>query len=277
MEKVEKPSSSCTLVPSPTLFLLRRGLATKEVDGREPEGKPEGTRKRRSTEGARAFMTLAFNEPKYEIEVSGFRCHACQAEIPCEAHYFSAVFYEEEAFRRRDYCVSCWRASGPASGSAKAPPPAQGAGSSEALVPGKAAAAAEDGVFAFWRARRPPLPSDEPKRVRFDPELLLQFFRRVGGEAGLKENAAEKDQDQTKDNKDNQDNQDEVKFVLALLLIRKKLLTFVSSGNRDGVEWLKLSEKKDPGQVHWVRNPDLNDSRIEKVKDTLGSLLQMRL
>ena len=70
---------------------------------------------------------------------------------------------------------------------------------------------------------------------------------------------------------------DELRLVIALLLIRKKLLTFVSTGAREGVEWLKLAERKDPAQVHWVKNPDLNDARIEKVKDTIGSLLQMQI
>ncbi|MGZ7186022.1 hypothetical protein ACXWN6_09465, partial [Streptococcus pyogenes] len=70
---------------------------------------------------------------------------------------------------------------------------------------------------------------------------------------------------------------DQLRFVLALLLLRKKILSFLSSGTRDGAEWLKLAEKKDPSRCHWVRNPALADAQLEKIKDRLGELLQMQL
>ena len=118
-------------------------------------------------------------------------------------------------------------------------------------------------MFASWRARRPPLASDQPRRLRFDTDVVLEFFRRLGEEAAGAGPAPE--------------DREEVQFVLALLLIRKKVLNFISSLNRDGREVLKLSEKKEPGRVHWVPNPNLNDSQLEKMKDRIGELLQMQI
>jgi len=177
-------------------------------------------------------MTLAYNEPKYQIDAPDFRCQGCEMEIPCEASYFSAVFFEVEAFRRRNYCAACWK-------------------------PGI------DGLFAFWRTRRPALPTDQPKRLRFDTVLVFEFFRRLGEESSAEGPTPEE--------------KDQLRFVLALLLVRKKVFLFGSSYQQNGGEVLKLSEKADPTRVHWVKNPELSDAQLERVKDRIGELLQMQL
>ncbi|MBI4604024.1 MAG: hypothetical protein HY721_18870 [Planctomycetes bacterium] len=182
-------------------------------------------------------MTLAPGEPKYSIDAPDFRCQACSKEIPCETAYLSAVSYEAEGFRRRSYCVACWKPDDP-------------------------------GVFAFWRARRPPLPADKPKRARLDTVLLLDFFRRLGAEAGPEGPAPEE--------------REELSFVISLLLVRKKVLRFENAYPREGVEWLKLVEKpppeaSGPPREHWVKNPEMSDAQLERVKVRIGELLQMQL
>jgi hypothetical protein len=94
--------------------------------------------------------TVAINEPKYTIEPSDYRCAACTAEFPFESPFFSAVFFEGEIFRRRSFCVPCWKK-----------PPENVAG-----------------AFAYWRTKRPS-PQAGPKKLRFDPEMVLEFFRRL--------------------------------------------------------------------------------------------------
>jgi hypothetical protein len=177
-------------------------------------------------------MTLAYNEPKYQIEAPDFRCQGCEKEIACEASYFSAVSFEAEAFRRRNYCAACWKPE-------------------------------IEGVFAFWRTRRPALPTDRPKRIRLDTVLIFEFFRRLGDEPSGEGPTAEE--------------RDQIRFVLSLLLIRKKVLLFGSSYQENGGEVLKLTEKADATHVHWVKNPELNDAQLERVKDRIGELLQMQL
>jgi hypothetical protein len=69
----------------------------------------------------------------------------------------------------------------------------------------------------------------------------------------------------------------DLRYFLALLLIRKKLLVFEGSGSRNGREWLQLIEKADPSQMYEVENPELSDDELERVRDNLGELLQMNV
>lgn len=197
-------------------------------------------------------MTAVYQESKYEIETSDYRCHACSREIACEAAYFSAVFFEAEQFRRKNSCLECWKPAPDADGSP---------------------------VYAFWRTRRPPLPADKPKRMHFDTELILEFFRRLdetaptgdgnvlagasrSGAAGLHPPSSLRA---------------EIRFVLALLLIRKKVLVLESTAERDGCEFLKVSLKRGPKGTHWIKNPNLDAAQLEKVKVKIGELLEMQL
>ncbi|MGQ9589329.1 MAG: hypothetical protein ACUVYA_03430 [Planctomycetota bacterium] len=235
-------------------------------------------------------MTTPYHEPKYPIEAPRFVCTACSKEVPCGAVYYSAVFFEE-AFRRKEYCPSCWTARFPGLGRApaedgkragkrrRAAPAASPEGTREAPPPpALAASGAEAEVFAFWRARRPEGPQERAAKLRFDPDVVLEFFRRLAPrEGGESPRPPQVQEDRAVAEAVPDSERDELRFVLALLLLRKKALSFVSSQNRDGQEWLKLSEKKDPRRAHWVRNPELADSHLEKVRDRIGELLQMQV
>lgn len=237
-----------------------------------------------------AIVTAPYHEPKYPIEAPRFVCTACSKEVPCGTLYYSAVFFDE-AFRRKEYCPSCWIARFP--GLAKTPAedgkrpgkrkrPASAApdeGTPRPLPPpAPTPGGAEAEVFAFWRTRRPEAPQAKATKLRFDPDVVLEFFRRLAPrEGGETPRPPEAEGDPAAPQAVPESERDELRFVLALLLLRKKALSFVSSRNRDGQEWLKLSEKKDPRRAHWVRNPELADSHLEKVRDRIGELLQMQV
>ncbi len=277
-------------------------------------------------------MATAFNEPKYSIEASDYRCLKCEGEIQPETAFYSAVLESEELFRRENYCVKCW--------------PSVSGGSDEAAK-----------LFAFWRSRRPQ-PQAAPRRLRFDPELILQIFRRLAeredaassdgealdlstddvvrdenradargsasdgsvdppvegaasgsrasvepsddagvpasptsaaaGDAGAATNESGGDGDAVVEEGQSEATaaQDlaridateamELKFFLALLLIRKKYLTIQSTVNRDGKETLLLAERKDPERVHAVAHPHLDETRFDRLKQQIGDLLQMQ-
>ena len=61
-------------------------------------------------------MTVTLNE-RFAIEPSDYRCVQCAAEVAVEAPFFSAIFFEGEAFRRRSYCTGCWPATAEPGGS----------------------------------------------------------------------------------------------------------------------------------------------------------------
>lgn len=217
------------------------------------------------------MSTPTFHEPKYAIEAPSFVCAICSQEIPCEGVYFSAVFFEE-AFRRRDYCPTCWGVRFPRLAQPTPEPRKRGG----KAPPEPTQEVIEPDVIAFWRARRPKAPEAKPTKLRFDPEVVLEFFRRLAPRKDKATSAGTQGGDgQTQGLPDAE--RDELRFVLALLLLRRKVLAFASSQIRDGQEWLKLSEKKDPGRHHWVRNPELTDSRLEKLRDRIGELLNMQV
>ena len=111
-----------------------------------------------------------------------------------------------------------------------------------------------EGFFSFWKTRIPP--RDEPPRRFVDDEVLVNFFHRLEGEEEpLKVN---------------------FRFVLALLLIRKKLMTFKSLRREGDSEWLVLHDKAEDRERE-VLNPNLTEEEIGAVTEECGKLLNMRL
>jgi hypothetical protein len=196
-------------------------------------------------------VAVAFNEPRFAIEPSDYRCTSCSAEVPVDAPFFSAVFFEGETFHRRSYCAACW---------VEPPPPAR------------------PEIYAFWRSRRP-APQAAPRKLRFDPELVLEFFRRLGPrvEEPAAGQSGEAAAPQAGESGEGAVGKTRLRLVLALLLLRRKLLVYQSAASREGREWLKLSEKADPSRVHQVENPPQTDAELEEVKTSLGDLLQMEI
>jgi hypothetical protein len=110
-------------------------------------------------------------------------------------------------------------------------------------------------VYCFWRSRLPA--ADEKKELFVSDEMLMAFFGRL---------ACETDPEKVS-----------FRFVLALVLMRKRLLKYDSSRtDEDGGEiWsLRVTGTKD---VVDVTNPHLNEERIEQLSSQIGQILQMDL
>lgn len=109
-----------------------------------------------------------------------------------------------------------------------------------------------EGAFCVWKSR---VPVREKKKVVWvDDEVLVNLFTRLA------------------------DEEDEFKirfrFVLALLLMRKRLLKYEQT-MRDGERehWQMRSVKDPSGGVHLVENPQLSDAQIEAVSAQLRAIL----
>ena len=114
-------------------------------------------------EKADSRMVNVHSETKYAIATSDYRCLECAGEVACEALYYSAVIFGDGVFQRRNYCVGCWKRN-------------------LTPRPGESDTRNRLDAFASWRTRRPAAPSERPKKVRFDPQLGLEFFLRLGQE-----------------------------------------------------------------------------------------------
>jgi hypothetical protein len=109
-------------------------------------------------------------------------------------------------------------------------------------------------VFCYWKTRLPR--PDEKKHIFVDDEMLMAFFERL-----------EKETEQEKIN---------FRFVLALILMRKRRLKYDSSRTEDSKEiWrLRITGEKEFVEV---TNPNLDDEQIEQLTSQIGEILQTDL
>jgi hypothetical protein len=109
-------------------------------------------------------------------------------------------------------------------------------------------------VFCFWKSRL--ASPDEKKQVFVSDEMLMAFFERLATET-----------DAEKVN---------FRFVLALVLMRKRRLKYDATRTDDGREiWcLRVVGEKD---VVEVVNPHLDDEQIELLTAQMGQILQTDL
>jgi hypothetical protein len=109
-------------------------------------------------------------------------------------------------------------------------------------------------VYCFWKSKLPE--PDQKKQMFIDDEMLMAFFARL---------AEEKDQEKLN-----------FRFVLTLILMRKRKLKYDSSKNEDGKEvWkLKIMGSDDYAEVI---NPHLDESQIEELSSQVGTILQVDL
>jgi hypothetical protein len=109
-------------------------------------------------------------------------------------------------------------------------------------------------VFCYWRTK---LPEPGEKKHRFvDDDVLTAFFERLANET-----------EQEKIN---------FRFVLALVLMRRRRLKYDSSGLEGGKEIWRLRITGDKEIVEVV-NPHLDDEQIEQLSSQMGQILQADL
>ena len=109
-------------------------------------------------------------------------------------------------------------------------------------------------MFSFWRTRLPK--KDAPVRRFVDDEVILDFFHRLEG-----------DQDPVKRN---------FRYVLALLLMRKKTLKFKEMRRGDGGEALVLHDRVKDCDYEVV-DPHLSEEQIQQVTEEIGKVLNSRI
>lgn len=162
------------------------------------------------------------DKQEWNIAKSNQTCQLCEAKFGVGASYFSAIFTSAEGFERRDFCLSCFQDRRP------------------------------ENVYSHWKTAVPNA-EEEDARPKVDLDSVLDFFRRLDGDADAKRVA--------------------FRYVLALMLTRKKVFKLDGSEKReDGSEVLVFAARKG-GEKHAVVQPDIDENEIGAVSEELGQLL----
>lgn len=110
-------------------------------------------------------------------------------------------------------------------------------------------------VYCFWKSRMPE-PNQKKQRLFVDDDMLMSFFERL-----------ESEQEQEKV---------DFRFVLTLILMRKRKLKYDSSRTENGSEIWRLRVVGTRDMVDVV-NPNLSEEKIEQLSSQLGQILHADL
>jgi hypothetical protein len=115
-----------------------------------------------------------------------------------------------------------------------------------------------EGLFSYWKAVVPH--HDSRQRLLIDDEVLVSIFERLEA--------------------DDRPRRAAFRFVLALILMRKRRLKYIGREVRGDQEWWvfvprgSAADQGDPPQQVSVHNPRLNDEDIRELTDQLSEVLQ---
>ena len=110
-------------------------------------------------------------------------------------------------------------------------------------------------VYCYWKTRRPS--ADKKKHMFIDEEMLMAFFQRLAEET-----------EQEKIN---------FRFVLTLILMRKRRLKYDSSKVDSGNEVWHLRVVGGDGEFVDVINPHLDEGQVDELSSQVGQILQVDL
>ena len=110
--------------------------------------------------------------------------------------------------------------------------------------------AAPPQVYCYWKYKIPV--KEEKQKLLVDNNVLTNVFLRLAGE--------------------DQEKKINFRFVLALILMRKRILKYDTTVIQDEKEIWKMKMVKDPN-LHDVVNPHMDDEKIQEVSHELSSIL----
>jgi hypothetical protein len=110
-------------------------------------------------------------------------------------------------------------------------------------------------VFCYWKTKLPD--PGQKKRIFVDDEMLMAFFERL-----------EQESEREKIN---------FRFVLTLILMRKRRLKYDSTKTENDREFWRLRVVGSDKQFVEVVNPHLDEEQIEQLTTQMGQILQTDL
>jgi hypothetical protein len=107
-----------------------------------------------------------------------------------------------------------------------------------------------DRYVAFWTGKVPP--ADRPRKPTFNDDLLVEWFQHLAGNP-----------DPARQN---------IRYVVALLLMRRKRLKFEDVRRQNGADVLVLRDARS-GARHEIADPRLSEAEIVAVQDEVFQAL----
>ena len=203
----------------------------------------------------------------WQIEKTTKHCQNCNAYIEVSQHYFSALFLNltppdqsqppavgesrptgepVERLLRRDFCANCWE---------------------------RRTAAGEEAPFSFWQTVIDP-PAEPPKTPR---EVLLNFFDNLFVDTTASAQASDVLSApaaalQVPDSR----LKSQVKYLFALIMMRKKLLRLKSPLTRDNARYLVL-ERFGDSKSYEVQEVNISDEELTSLRQEFSQLFEFRI
>jgi hypothetical protein len=109
-------------------------------------------------------------------------------------------------------------------------------------------------VYCFWKTKMPR--PDQKKKIFVDDDMLFSFFERLASETDMERL--------------------NFRFVLTLILMRKRKLKYDSTRTEDGHEFWRLRITGTEQYVD-VLNPHLDQNQVEQLSGQLSQILQADL
>jgi hypothetical protein len=109
-------------------------------------------------------------------------------------------------------------------------------------------------VYCYWKTKMPD--ADQKRKLFVDDDMLMTFFERLA-----------KETDQERIN---------FRFIITLVLMRRRRLKYNSSRIEDGQELWKLRVTAQDRTVEVV-NPNLTEDKIEQLSSQISQILQVDL
>ena len=115
---------------------------------------------------------------------------------------------------------------------------------------GEAWSGPPEGALCHFQTKLPP--RDQPKRTFIDDEALTRFFLALADSEDV--------------------HKTQFRFVLALILMRKRIVKYDRTIREEGSEWWEVRLMRDKS-MHRVLNPSLDEEQIQRLTDELRAVL----
>ena len=109
-------------------------------------------------------------------------------------------------------------------------------------------------IFSFWRWKRPENERSNPRRLNLG--FLTEFFKRLDQQG------------------DGEEHNERVRWIVGLLLLRKKILGVVERKAEEGREVITLRFKKSERE-YVITDPQMDDEAMASITDDLGRIFNL--